>query len=197
MRSVTIPERATGRTRCSSQDGSVGPSHSGVGVIAARRPAELERRSRMADYHYVSTWQLQAPIEQVWAALNDLEHLPVWYRGVQQAREVAPGDPQGVGRRVRYVIKGRLPLRLAFEATTIRSVPPRDQDLRAEGELAGTGRGALDQRGGGPAPPGGASAGPGPAGRGRAGRDRPLVAGPAGRGHHRSLHLGCEHDQAM
>ena len=46
----------------------------------------------MADYHYVSTWQLQAPIEQVWAALNDLEHLPVWYAGVQEARELVPGD---------------------------------------------------------------------------------------------------------
>jgi hypothetical protein len=101
----------------------------------------------MADYHYVSTWQLQAPIEQVWAALNDLEHLPVWYTGVQEARELAPGDPQGVGRRVRYVIKGRLPLRLGFEATTIWSVPPRDQELRAEGELAGTGRWSLDQQG--------------------------------------------------
>jgi uncharacterized protein YndB with AHSA1/START domain len=101
----------------------------------------------MADYHYVSTWQLQAPIEQVWAALNDLEHLPTWYRGVQQARELTPGDAQGVGRRVRYVIKGRLPLRLAFEATTTRSVPPRDQELRAEGELAGTGRWSLEQQG--------------------------------------------------
>jgi hypothetical protein len=74
----------------------------------------------MADYHYVSSWQLRAPIEQVWAALNDLEHLPVWYRGVQEARELVPGDARGVGRRVRYVIKGRLPLRLAFEATTTR-----------------------------------------------------------------------------
>jgi carbon monoxide dehydrogenase subunit G len=101
----------------------------------------------MADYHYVSTWQLQAPIEQVWAALNDLEHLPSWYSGVQQARELAPGDAQGVGRRVRYVIKGRLPLRLAFEATTTRAVPPRDQELRAEGELAGTGRWSLGQHG--------------------------------------------------
>jgi carbon monoxide dehydrogenase subunit G len=101
----------------------------------------------MADYHYVSTWQLQAPIEQVWAALNDLEHLPVWYRGVQQAQELTPGDAQGVGRRVRYVIKGRLPLRLAFEATTTRSDPPRDQELQAEGELAGTGRWSLDQQG--------------------------------------------------
>jgi hypothetical protein len=101
----------------------------------------------MADYHYVSTWRLQAPIEQVWAALNDLEHLPTWYRGVHEARELVPGDALGVGRRVRYVIKGRLPLRLAFEATTIRSVPPQDQELRAEGELAGTGRWSLDQQG--------------------------------------------------
>jgi hypothetical protein len=101
----------------------------------------------MADYHYVSTWQLQAPIQQVWAALNDLEHLPTWYSGVQEARELARGDAQGVGRRVRYVIKGRLPLRLAFEATTTRSLPPRDQALRAEGELAGTGRWSLDQHG--------------------------------------------------
>jgi carbon monoxide dehydrogenase subunit G len=101
----------------------------------------------MADYHYVSTWQLQAPIEPVWAALNDLEHLPAWDSGVQEARELIPGDAQGVGRRARYVIKGRLPLRLAFEATTIRSVPPREQELQAEGELAGTGRWLLDQQG--------------------------------------------------
>jgi carbon monoxide dehydrogenase subunit G len=101
----------------------------------------------MADYHYVSTWQLQAPIEQVWAALNDLEHLPTWYTGMQEARELTPGDAQGVGRRVRYVIKGRLPLQLAFEATTTRSVPPRDQELRAQGELTGTGRWSLEQQG--------------------------------------------------
>ena len=63
----------------------------------------------MAHYQYVSTWQLQAPIEQVWAAITNLEHLPTWYAGVQEARELAPGDAQGVGRRVRYVIKGRLP----------------------------------------------------------------------------------------
>jgi carbon monoxide dehydrogenase subunit G len=101
----------------------------------------------MADYHYVSTWQLQAPIEQVWAALNDLEHLPTWYAGIQEARELAPGDAQGVGRRIRYVIKGRLPLRLVFEATTTRSMPPREQELQAEGALAGTGRWSLDQQG--------------------------------------------------
>ena len=117
----------------------------------------------MADYHYVSTWQLQAPIEQVWAALNDLEHLPVWYRGVQQAQELTPGDAQGIGRRVRYVIKGRC--RCGWRSR--------------------------------PQPPGRIPAGPGTAGRGRAGRHRALVTGPAGRGHHRPLPLGCAHDQAV
>jgi uncharacterized protein YndB with AHSA1/START domain len=101
----------------------------------------------MADYHYVSTWQLQAPIEQVWTAVSDLEHLPAWYPAVQEVQTLAPGDANGVGSRVRYVLKGRLPMRLAFEATISRVVPPRQLELRAEGELAGTGRWLLDQHG--------------------------------------------------
>ena len=101
----------------------------------------------MADYHYVSTWQLQAPIERVWTAISDLEHLPAWYPAVEEVQTLAPSDEQGVGSRVRYVIKGRLPMRLAFEATIARVVPPRELELRAEGELAGTGRWLLDQQG--------------------------------------------------
>jgi carbon monoxide dehydrogenase subunit G len=101
----------------------------------------------MADYHYVSTWQLQAPIEQVWAAISELERLPAWYPAAQEVQTLAPGDDQGVGARVRYVIKGRLPMRLAFEATITKVDPPREAELRAEGELAGTGRWLLDQQG--------------------------------------------------
>jgi uncharacterized protein YndB with AHSA1/START domain len=101
----------------------------------------------MADYHYISTWQLQAPIERVWLAISDLERLPAWYPAVQQVQTLAAGDADGVGSRVRYLIKGRLPMRLAFEATIARVVPPRELELRAEGELAGTGRWELEQRG--------------------------------------------------
>jgi uncharacterized protein YndB with AHSA1/START domain len=100
-----------------------------------------------ASYHYVSTWQLQAPIERVWAAISDLEQLPAWYPAVQEVQTLIPGDDQQVGTRVRYVLKGRLPMRLAFEATIARVDPPREAVLRAEGELAGTGRWLLDQQG--------------------------------------------------
>jgi carbon monoxide dehydrogenase subunit G len=100
-----------------------------------------------ADYHYVSTWKLRAPIEPVWSAISDLEQLPAWYPGVHEVQTLAPGDDHGVGARVRYVIKGRLPMRLVFEATIARVDPPREAELRAEGELAGTGRWLLDQEG--------------------------------------------------
>jgi uncharacterized protein YndB with AHSA1/START domain len=101
----------------------------------------------MANYHYISTWQLQAPIEQVWPAISDLERLPAWYPAVQEVQTLAAGDADGVGSRVRYLIKGRLPMRLAFEATITRVVAPRELELQAEGELAGTGRWELEQRG--------------------------------------------------
>jgi carbon monoxide dehydrogenase subunit G len=101
----------------------------------------------MADYHYVSTWQLQAPIEQVWTVVNDVERLPAWYPAVQEAQTLAAGDADGVGRRVRLVLKGRLPMQLAFEATVARLDPPRELELHAEGELAGSGRWLLDQQG--------------------------------------------------
>jgi uncharacterized protein YndB with AHSA1/START domain len=101
-----------------------------------------------ADYHYISTWQLQAPIEPVWAAISQLEQLPAWYPAVQQVQTLTPGDPDAVGSRVRYLIKGRLPMRLAFEATIARVDPPRELELQAEGDLAGTGRWELQQQGG-------------------------------------------------
>jgi uncharacterized protein YndB with AHSA1/START domain len=100
-----------------------------------------------ADYHYISTWQLQAPIERVWAAISQLEQLPAWYPAVQQVQTLTAGDPDGVGTRVRYLLKGRLPMRLAFEATIARVDPPRELELQAEGDLAGRGRWELEQQG--------------------------------------------------
>ena len=53
-----------------------------------------------ADYHYISTWQLQAPIERVWAAISDLAQLPAWYPAVQEVQTLTAGPPGGAtGRR--------------------------------------------------------------------------------------------------
>ena len=131
-----------------------------------------------ADYHYVSTWQLQAPIERVWAAISQLEQLPAWYPAVQQVQILTAGDPDAVGSRVRYLIKGRLPMRLAFEATITRVDPPRELELGLDGrEPHGAGAGAPS--------------------RGRPGWHRPLGAAAAGGGHHGPLPVGCADHQAV
>ena len=49
-----------------------------------------------ADYHYISTWQLHAPIERVWAAISDLERLPAWYPAIQEVQTLTAGDPDGL-----------------------------------------------------------------------------------------------------
>jgi hypothetical protein len=32
----------------------------------------------MADYHYVTTWRIKAPIERVWEEIFHLERWPSW-----------------------------------------------------------------------------------------------------------------------
>jgi polyketide cyclase/dehydrase/lipid transport protein len=72
-----------------------------------------------ADYHYVSTWQLQAPIERVWAAISDLDQLPAWYPAVKEVQTLAPGDDQRVGARVTcsmVMLGDRLPVSVILYA---------------------------------------------------------------------------------
>ena len=106
----------------------------------------------MADYHYVSTWQLQAPIEQVWAAITDLERLPAWYAGVEEARELAPGT-QGVRVGSRVICDQGAPAPAAvFEATITRSVAPREQGCGPRGSWREPGAGRWSNRARSPPP---------------------------------------------
>jgi carbon monoxide dehydrogenase subunit G len=99
----------------------------------------------MAEYHFVTTYEIQAPAEMVWKAISDFRQYPAWSKGIFEASQLEPGDGDGVGARVRYKIKGRLPFTLAFHATITRAEAPRVLELQAEGELAGTGRWDLEQ----------------------------------------------------
>jgi uncharacterized protein YndB with AHSA1/START domain len=94
----------------------------------------------MAEYRFLTTWCLEAPIEPVWDAIYDSERWPEWWRGVESAVEVTPGDDDGIGRVGRYVWKSRLPYELEFEMVTTRVDRPHLLEGEASGELAGTGR---------------------------------------------------------
>lgn len=51
----------------------------------------------MAEYHFVSTWRIQAPIESVWEEIFHTERWPSWWKYVAGVEELAPGAGGGVG----------------------------------------------------------------------------------------------------
>jgi hypothetical protein len=94
----------------------------------------------MTQYHFVSHWHVDAPIDDVYDAISHSERWPSWWKGVEEVTELAPGAPDGLGNRRHYVWKSLLPYRLGFDVTTTRIERPFTLEGAATGELEGTGR---------------------------------------------------------
>jgi uncharacterized protein YndB with AHSA1/START domain len=102
----------------------------------------------MADYAFLTTWLLESPREPVFDAIYAQERWPEWWRGVERADEVAPGDDDRIGAVSRMAWRGFLPYRVEFEVTTTRVERPHLMEGRAVGELEGLGRWRLFDHGG-------------------------------------------------
>jgi uncharacterized protein YndB with AHSA1/START domain len=94
----------------------------------------------MADYRFLTTWCLDAPIERVFEAIDDASRWPQWWNGVRRADLLEPGDDRGVGRLWRFTWRSRLPYELSFDSRVTRREPPHLLEGHAEGELMGVGR---------------------------------------------------------
>jgi uncharacterized protein YndB with AHSA1/START domain len=94
----------------------------------------------MAHYRFLTTWLLDSPCEPVFDAIYDQASWPGWWRGVEEASEVRPGDESGVGTVARMVWKSLLPYRVEFEVTTTHVERPHLLQADAVGELTGVGR---------------------------------------------------------
>jgi uncharacterized protein YndB with AHSA1/START domain len=102
----------------------------------------------VADYSFLTTWLLDSPREPVWEAIYDQASWPRWWRGVEEATEIRPGEDGGVGSVSRLVWKSLLPYRVEFEVTTTRVEHPHLLEADAVGELTGVGRWRLYEHGG-------------------------------------------------
>ena len=87
----------------------------------------------MAEYRFLTTWLLDAPIERVWEVRYDAARWPSWWRGVERTEILRPDLWRSTWRSV-------LPYSLTFEFEIVRRDPPFALVGRARGELAGTGR---------------------------------------------------------
>ncbi|MBA3866826.1 MAG: polyketide cyclase [Solirubrobacterales bacterium] len=94
----------------------------------------------MSEYAFLTTWLLESPRQPIWDAIYDQAAWPSWWRGVEEAQELVPGDEDGVGTVSRLVWKSLLPYRVEFEVTSTRVEHPDLMEGHAVGELEGVGR---------------------------------------------------------
>ena len=94
----------------------------------------------MREYRFLTTWLLDCDRERVWDAIYESERWPEWWRGVEVADKLKPGDGEGLGQVGRYVWRSRIPYAVEFEIVTTRVERPHLLEGAASGGLEGVGR---------------------------------------------------------
>jgi hypothetical protein len=92
------------------------------------------------DYHFVTIWHIEAPIEAICEAIYHSLSWPQWWRDVKKVEELSPGDACGIGSIRRYSWRGRLPYRLNFDICVIYIEPLVTIEGIASGDVEGMGR---------------------------------------------------------
>ena len=97
----------------------------------------------MTDYHFVSTWRLQAPIEQVWDEIFHTERWPSCWKYVHRVDRLDPGDADGLGRRQHLQLTTRLALPARLRHPGAPPPATHHPGGRRHRELEGVGRWTL------------------------------------------------------
>ncbi|HXJ96465.1 MAG TPA: SRPBCC family protein [Terriglobia bacterium] len=99
------------------------------------------------EYHFVTRWQFDGQIEEVYDLIRDALNYPRWWPSVYlETQEIAPGDESGVGRRIRLHTKGWLPYTLRWESCATEVKRPHLLTVRATGDFDGRGIWTLEQQ---------------------------------------------------
>ncbi|HEY2826124.1 MAG TPA: SRPBCC family protein [Pirellulales bacterium] len=99
----------------------------------------------MAAYNFTTIWRFNAPIDQVWQAINTPEDYPRWWPNNLYYHCLTPENPRGVGARGERAVRGFLPYSLKYTTTITKSESLRELAYDADGDLVGTGRFVLNQ----------------------------------------------------
>jgi uncharacterized protein YndB with AHSA1/START domain len=106
----------------------------------------MEEKELMAAYSFVTVWNIRAPRERVWDALNTPEEYPRWWPNIISYQKLNP-EVIGVGARARRVVKGKLPYTLNYETVITKMEKPGEIAYDATGELVGKGKFVLTEQG--------------------------------------------------
>lgn len=91
------------------------------------------------EYHFVTHWRVRGTVAEVMEVISDAESLPRWWPAVYlEARQLAAGDAQGVGKRIALYTKGWLPYTLRWQFV-VTEASANGFTLVAEGDFVGRG----------------------------------------------------------
>lgn len=94
----------------------------------------------MADYRFLTTWIVDAPVDAVWEVVHAIERWPEWWPGVRSVDELRAGEGgNGAGAVYRHVWRSRIPYAVRFDVTVTDLSRPHLIKAEADGGLAGTG----------------------------------------------------------
>ena len=97
----------------------------------------------MPGYRFVTLWRLQAPIERVFAEIDDVESWPDWWPSVRRVVPLETGGEDRIGAVYDMTFVGRLPYTLTFALRVSDRDPPTSIVGVATGELEGVGEWTL------------------------------------------------------
>jgi hypothetical protein len=95
-------------------------------------------------YHFVTEWVFQAPLQKVWSVVLDIERYPDWWKNFRRVR-ITRGDGKSVGSVIECEVRGSLPYSLNYALEVLESGAYRHILLRSTGDLVGTGRWAFSE----------------------------------------------------
>jgi uncharacterized membrane protein len=93
----------------------------------------------MSQYSFVTTWKFNAPIENVWAIIRDMDSWPEWWKYVQSVKLISAGDADDIGSIRRIVWTTALPYELKFDSELISVEHLKSIKGKAYGDLTGVG----------------------------------------------------------
>jgi len=101
----------------------------------------------VAEYRLLTIWRIEAPLEEVYAAIHNPLRWPDWWPAVQKVEQAAAGDADGINSVWRYSWQGQLPYRVVFEVCATRIEKLVAIEGTARGDLEGVGRWQFSRQG--------------------------------------------------
>jgi hypothetical protein len=90
-------------------------------------------------YSFVTNWEIEASLQEVWNAIYNSPEWPKWWKGVVSVEEIEKEDVNGLNSVKAYIWKSVLPYKLAFTMRLTEKEPMRRLKGIAFGELEGEG----------------------------------------------------------